>query len=87
VQGKGRTEFSLRPKADTVDPGASGSLPRIELETLTLRSALNELITSRGWHLGEKHMVDIGLAGHDQLERWYSRALEAQTIDQIFERN
>ncbi|HEY4058075.1 MAG TPA: hypothetical protein VGM39_15780 [Kofleriaceae bacterium] len=86
MQGKGRTEFSLRPKADTVDPSTSGSLPRIEVETLTLRGALHELIASRGWHLGEKHMVDIGLAGHDQLERWFTRALEAQTIDQIFAR-
>ncbi|CAN5865373.1 hypothetical protein BH11MYX2_BH11MYX2_32560 [soil metagenome] len=86
MQGKGRTEFSLRPKSDTVDPSTSGSMPRIELETLTLRSALHTLIASRGWLLGDKHMVEIGLAGHDELESWYGRALEAQTIDQIFVR-
>lgn len=86
MQGKGRTEFSLRPKADTVDPSTSGSMPRIDVETLTLRSALHELIASRGWHLGEKYMVDIGMASHDQLESWYRRALEAKSIDQIFGR-
>ncbi|HEY4181980.1 MAG TPA: hypothetical protein VGM90_34290 [Kofleriaceae bacterium] len=83
---KGRTEFSLRPKADTVDPGASGSIPRLELETLTLRSALHSLIASRGWQLADNDMVQIGLAGHDQLEGWYVRALDAQSVEQIFGR-